>query len=188
MQRSDVNATDLLESRLADRSPLPAPVIPAPSPLMRDDMPLTDALAVRCRQALDACGAQSAGISMFSPGGLDTLTWLAAVGHLAPFAQAVFPRDDSPCGICFEYRAPQLFISPHLYFAWMRKVGIQATELLVYPIQGPFGAFFGTIWVMTHGESTVQFDASHARVLEKLSNGLWSRLSDVGTTARLSGF
>ena len=177
----DVLITELLHTRT------PAPMVGqdlaaiTPYPLMGSDLPVQEVLAARCRQAMALCGAQSAGISMFSPSGFDTLTWLGVVGELAPFNEHVFPRDDSACGICFSYRSPQLFRHPQRYFSWLRKLGVAVEELLVSPIQGPYGAFFGTMWVASHNTGAPGFTASELLVLERFSAGLWSRLSDLGS-------
>ena len=181
MQLSDVLITDLLRTRpptLPTRFD-PAPVIPVP--LMGGALPVQQVLAARCRQAMELCGAQSAGISMFSPSGFDTLTWLGVAGELRPFDQHVLPRDDSACGVCFNYRAPQLFRHPHLFFSWMSTVGVVIEELLVFPIQGPYGAFFGTLWVVSHDPDGRKFTATEVLILERMSAGLWSRLADLGS-------
>lgn len=183
MQLSDVLITDLLAIRRPSAAGQPDAVPTIPVPLMGSDLPVRALLTARCRQAMALCGAHSAGISMFSPSGFDTLTWLGVVGELAPLDQHVFPRDDSACGICFSYRAPQLFRLPHLYFSWIKKAGVLMQELLVVPIQGPYGAFFGTMWVVSHRAGAPQFTASEVLVLERLSAGLWSRLSDLGSSA-----
>lgn len=179
MQLSDVLITDVLQTRTptSSASPDSAPAIPVP--LMGGDLSVQQVLAARCKQAMALCGAQSAGISMFSPSGFDTLTWMGVAGELLPFDQHVFPRDDSACGICFNYRAPQLFRHPHLFFPWMNTVGMVIEELLVFPIQGPYGAFFGTLWVVSHDAAGRQFTAGEVLILERLSAGLWSRLRDL---------
>lgn len=181
MQLSEILITDLLQTRPPTLAGWGEGAAITPYPLMGSDLPVEEVLAERCGQAMALCGAQSAGISMFSPSGFDTLTWLGVVGELAPFDQHVFPRDDSACGVCFSYRSPQLFRHPELYFSWLRKAGIAIEELLVSPIQGPYGAFFGTMWVVSHGDGARKFTASDLQVLERFSAGLWSRLADLGS-------
>ena len=181
MQLSDVLITDVLRTRPPTPPDRPDLAHPVPVSLMGVDLPVQQLLAARCRQAMALCGAQSAGISMFSPSGFDTLTWLGVVGELREFNQHVLPRDDSACGICFNYRAPQLFRQPHLFFRWMSTVGVNVEELLVFPIQGPYGAFFGTMWVVSHDAEGRRFTASEVLVLERMSAGLWSRLADLGS-------
>jgi hypothetical protein len=181
MQLSSFLITEVLQSRksCADRVREVSETVPFP--LMGGATPVEEVLAARCRQVMQLCGAQSAGISMFSPSGFDTLTWLGVAGELAPWDQHVLPRDNGPCGVCFTYRAPQLFRHPHLYFSWMGKLDVVTEELLVVPIQGPFGAFFGTMWVVSHDATGPRFTADDVLVLERFSAGLWSRLSDLAS-------
>ena len=181
MELSDFLITDMLAARpvSARRAAQLAGAVPAQ--LIGATTSVEQALALRCMQALELCGAHSAGISMFSPSGFDTLTWLGVSGELAPFDQHVFPRDNSPCGVCFTYRTAQLFRHPHVFFPWLAKIGIFIEELLVLPIQGPFGAFFGTMWVVTHHSAGPQFTLDDVHVLDKLGAPLWSRLRDLGS-------
>ena len=180
MELSDFLITDELAVRPRSARRAENLALTVPVQLMGANAAIEAALAGRCRQAIELCGAHSAGISMFSPSGFDTLTWLGVSGELAPFDQHVFPRDHSPCGICFTYRSAQLFRHAHVYFPWLAKIGIFIEELLVVPIQGPFGAFFGTMWVVTHHSAGPRFTQDDVLALDKLGGPLWSRLHDLG--------
>ncbi|HEX8612088.1 MAG TPA: hypothetical protein VF800_12445 [Telluria sp.] len=151
----------------------------------QDGVTLRDALRARCEDALVRCSAQSAGVSIFDNNDLDELTWGAAVGALAPYEGRRFPRSNSPCGLCFAYRSTQLFVQPHRYFAWMAQNNVHISEALVTPLIGQFGAFYGTIWVMSHDDTDIHFNLDDAHTLADLSRGLAStiRLNDIGPSA-----
>lgn len=179
MSLSEIIATDQLESR-PRRNGDKAGIGLAPRVVPQEGVTLRDALRARCDEALRRCAAQSAGISIFDNDDLDELTWAATAGVLAPYEGRRFPRSDSPCGICFSYRSTQLFLHPHLYFHWMADNDVFISEALVAPLIGQFGAFYGTIWVMSHDDPDIHFNLDDADVLADLSRGLAStiRLND----------
>ncbi|NHZ36981.1 hypothetical protein [Massilia rubra] len=153
-----------------------------PRVVPQDGVTLRDALRARCEEALLRCSAQSAGISIFDNNDLDELTWAATAGALAPYEGRRFPRSNSPCGLCFSYRSTQLFVRPHQYFHWMAENNVHINEALVTPLIGQFGAFYGTIWVMSHDDMDIHFNRDDADTLADLSRGLAStiRLNDIG--------
>lgn len=159
-----VRRTDLLDTR-QNLSRIERDIrLVTPTPLLNPSLSPLELLQSRCDQAAEFCSAQSAGVSIFRPDGFDELTWVVTSGQLGRYTQRRFPRTASPCGVCFEYRAPQLFLKPEHYFPWMKEAGIVAREWLVAPIVGSYGAFVGTIWVVSHSHDT-KFDRQDANVL-----------------------
>ncbi len=181
MSLSEIIATDQLHSR-PRKGAGNAPVRSMPRVAPQDGVSLRDALRARCEEALLRCSAQSAGISIFDSNDLDELTWAATAGALAPYEGRRFPRSNSPCGLCFSYRSTQLFVQPHQYFHWMAENNVHINEALVSPLIGQFGAFYGTIWVMSHDDPGIHFNLDDADTLADLSRGLAStiRLNDIG--------
>jgi hypothetical protein len=181
MSLSEIIATDQLHSRPCRHAATP-PADSVARVVPQDGVSLREALRARCEEALRRCAAQSAGISIFDSDDLDELTWAATVGVLAPYEGRRFPRSDSPCGLCFSYRNTQLFLQPHRYFQWMAQNGVMINEALVAPLIGQFGAFYGTIWVMSHDDPDIHFNLDDAAVLADLSRGLAStiRLNQIG--------
>ncbi|MCE3607869.1 hypothetical protein LXA47_30340 [Massilia sp. P8910] len=189
MRLSDIIATEQLEERpRTGAARLEARAVPRAVP--QPGASLRDALHPRCEEALLRCSAQSAGISIFDNDDLDELTWAATAGVLGPFEGRRFPRSNSPCGLCFSYRKTQLLLQPHRYFAWMAQTGVSINEALVVPLIGQFGAFYGTIWVMSHDNLEIHFTLDDADILADLSRGLAStiRLNDYGRAAGGSSF
>ena len=173
MHLSDILATEQLSQRPAH------PLRAAPAPAAVAEAAQGDPVGpfrARAAQAMALCGAQSAGVSLFDPAGNDELTWVATTGALARFEGQRLVRHASMCGICFEYRDAQLFIAPHRYFTWMRDLGILAREALVAPLLGPTGALYGTIWVMAHDGSDIQFNRQDASLLSELGKGMYSKV------------
>ncbi|NHZ96003.1 hypothetical protein [Massilia sp. CCM 8734] len=181
MSVSEIIATNQLELR--PRKHAGHPVMRGmPRVVAQDGVTLRDALRARCEEALLRCSAQSAGISIFDNNDFDELTWAATAGALAPYEGRRFPRSNSPCGLCFSYRSTQLFVRPHQYFHWMAENNVHINEALVTPLIGQFGAFYGTIWVMSHDDMDIHFNRDDADTLADLSRGLASaiRLNDIG--------
>lgn len=175
MPLSEIVATDLLQSRPRRRAGQ-ACIAPVPRMVPHDGATLREVLRTRCDEALLRCSAQSAGISIFDNNDLDELTWVVIAGTLAPYEGRRFPRSDSPCGLCLSYRSTQLFVRPHQYFRWMAENDVVITEALVAPLIGQFGAFFGTIWVMSHDDPAIHFTLDDADTLADLSRGLASAI------------
>lgn len=124
-------------------------------------------IAALTEHALLLCGAQSAGVSIFSSKDCDELTWERVQGQLHACTGRRFPLRHSMCGICLERREPQLFRKPDVLFEWMGLNGIYADEALVVPLCGVGNDVYGTVWVFSHNEST-QFDQGHAKTLLQL--------------------
>lgn len=183
MHLSDTLATELLDARVRDRHGMPVTEKPTPG----DKLDALSAIRTRCFQAMALSGAQSAGVSIFDQSQADSLIWIASCGVLAPSEGQRLVRNDSMCGICFAYRAPQLFLSPQRYFLWMAQAGIKVAEALVVPLFGPYGALYGTVWVMTHEQSATHFDREDARALAELGKGMYARIWAYDAARALAG-
>ncbi len=122
-----------------------------------------------CREALQRCHAQSAGLSMFEPDPLDELTWVAVEGALAGFEGGRFPRRYSMCGVCLEMRSPQLFVNPHTYYSWLQATAHTVMEALVVPLMNREQRLVGTLWVMDH-DKVKPFDQGDADTLVRLAS------------------
>lgn len=175
MDISQVQITQALTQRHATSRDWQTLDYLVPEPIM--GLPANQGLTARCEQARAVCGATAAGISMFGTSSFDNLVWLVVVGDLSSYQGEAFPRQDSPCGVCFDYRSTQLFQHPERYFKWMTAAGVAIDELLVAPIQGPYASFFGTLWVTGGDKAQGAFNLAHAQMMEKLTVGIWSRLN-----------
>ncbi len=121
--------------------------------------------------ALDACGAESAGISLLEPDGdRDPIfRWHAVAGALARFQGRSMPRWSSPWGIVIDSGAVQLFRTPARYFAAFEgepPLRPAVRELLLAPLrvdQTPVGA----LWAAHHSAGGA-FDREDARRLTQI--------------------
>ncbi|HTU12784.1 MAG TPA: GAF domain-containing protein [Allosphingosinicella sp.] len=118
--------------------------------------------------ARELTGADSAGLSLLetepAPG---VFRWRCLHGALAPFDDAVVPRDDSPCGITLERNAPVLMSHPERHYGWAAAAGVVVPEVLLVPLHVGGGEPLGTLWVVAAGEG--HFNREHARLLGELS-------------------
>ncbi len=154
MELEDVVATDLLSKR----HPMSAQLAALEAMRAEPGAPGSLSIEAGCGIAMEACHAESAGVSLFSHSRYNELTWIATSGRLARFEGRRFPQRHSMCGVCFARDAPQLFLKPHKYFQWMEMAGIGIREALVVPLKNQSGAFLGTLWVMTHAKDHVRFN------------------------------
>ena len=120
--------------------------------------------------ALEACRAESAGITLLEPNGQDAIfRWHAVVGDLARCEGRRTPRWSSPWSIVIDSDAVQLFRSPALYFPDFEAtppVRPAVRELLLAPLridQTPIGA----LWAVHHSADGA-FDREDARRLLQL--------------------
>ncbi|HXS26511.1 MAG TPA: PAS domain-containing protein [Steroidobacteraceae bacterium] len=136
--------------------------------------------------ALEACRAESAGISLLEPNGRDALLrWHAVVGELARREGRCMPRWSSPSGIVIDSDAVQLFQSPARYFPEFEAeppVRPAVRELLLAPLHIDQTAV-GALWVMQHSVDRV-FDREDARRLMQL--GRFAGLANRTHRLRLS--
>jgi signal transduction histidine kinase/ActR/RegA family two-component response regulator len=126
-------------------------------------------LETLARLALELCDASSAGVSVLEGEGPDEVfRWGALAGSLARYAGTTCPRHDSPCGVCVDRGAPQLFRLPARHFTALAGVDPAIVEGLVLPF-GVEGALLGAIWIVTHDEAR-KFDAEDVRLMSQLGD------------------
>ena len=100
--------------------------------------------------ALELCGAGSAGVSLLevTPNGEEVFRWVALAGALEAYEQGTVERYKSPCGVCLEAQAPQLYSYPGRYFTDLQDIQPQIVEALVIPLvpgNQPLGAIWGDV-------------------------------------------
>jgi two-component sensor histidine kinase len=120
--------------------------------------------------AMEACDADSAGISVLEAGGKE-FRWFALQGCLAAFEGATTPRDFSPCGITLNQNAPVLMKNPERIYGWIRDANIVVPEVLLVPLyvrHADTVTPLGTLWVVAREGSC--FDGGHARTLTELAS------------------
>ncbi len=120
--------------------------------------------------ARDLCQAGTAGVSLIevNKSGEELLRWVALAGELEQYEQATTPSDFSPCGVCLEHRATQLFLYPERYFTYLQQTKPAIAEGLVIPLVIDEQAI-GTIWIMSHDEQR-QFDGEDVRLMTSLAD------------------
>ena len=118
--------------------------------------------------ALELCHADTAGLSV-----LDTnsqkFIWTNLAGTLKQHIGGTTPRNFSPCGVCLDRNAPQLFSFPEKYFTYLAPAANPPfVEALVIPVymkdQTP-----ATIWILTHNPAVV-FDTEDVRIMSDLAD------------------
>ena len=132
--------------------------------------------------AMELCGADTAGLSLLetTPDGQQVFRWTNLAGALKAHVGGFTPRDFSPCGVCFDRKAPQLFRYPARHFQHLNDVGIPIVEALVIPLVPVEDHPLGTIWLLSHHEGD-NFDSEHARMVTSLAEFASSALSLVRT-------
>nr|WP_315889752.1 PAS domain S-box protein [Kovacikia minuta] len=120
--------------------------------------------------AKDLCQAGTAGVSLLevAPDGEEGFRWGAIVGAFEAYEGGTIPRRFSPCGICLDRQAPQLYSYPERYFTYLQNSSPRIVEGLVIPVQGATEPL-GTIWILSHDE-TRQFDREDVRILSSLAD------------------
>jgi GAF domain-containing protein len=129
--------------------------------------------------AKDLCQAGTAGVSLLetTPNGEEVFRWSALAGALAGYEGETTPRSFSPCGLCLDRQAPQLYSYPERYFTYFQRANPVIIEGLVIPLIAgayPTGGTvshrsLGTIWVVSHDEAR-QFDLEDVRLLTSLAD------------------
>jgi GAF domain-containing protein len=125
-------------------------------------------LQTLCDNAIEACKAGSAGISMLRvmEDGED-FCWNVLAGEAAPYVNGTAPRHHSPCGVTLARGAPQLFSHPETYFEWLQAANLPIVEGLVIPLYKKYCVPFGTIWIMSH-DANRHFDKEDVRIMTEL--------------------
>jgi two-component sensor histidine kinase len=136
--------------------------------------------------AMEACDAQSAGISLYEPDPPNPgiFRWHHLAGRFASFSGRTTPRDFSPCGIVLDGRAPILVARPEHVYPYLADAGVPLCEGLLLPLYVTSTAPAGTLWVITHDEQR-HFDSGDARVMTELAAFAGLALRMIGDAAAL---
>jgi PAS domain S-box-containing protein len=123
----------------------------------------------RCAElTMELCNADSAGISIFEPGGRHgVFRWHAAVGGFAAHLYGTLPREASPCGIVMNRNRVLLFNEPERFFPALRGVEPRFFESLLAPWQVD-GEPIGTLWALKHAPEG-RFEREDARLMQNLA-------------------
>ncbi len=116
------------------------------------------------------CQAGTAGVSLLevTPTGEEIFRLVAVTGALEQYEQGTISCAFSPCGVCQERRAPQLYLYPERYFTDLQQAKPAIIESLVIPLvidEQPLG----TIWIVSHDEQR-HFDSEDVRLMTSLAN------------------
>jgi signal transduction histidine kinase len=118
--------------------------------------------------ALDLCHAQSAGINLLEEEkGHQIFRWHGVAGQLSSFLWETVPREFSPSGMVLDTNKVQLMSYLDRHYSCFAEVKPRIAEALLVPLQVD-GQAVGTIWVISHDETTLKFDAEDARLLNTL--------------------
>jgi len=136
--------------------------------------------------AMEVCGADSAGISLYEPqpGSPGIFRWHHLFGRLKVFEGATTPRDFSPCGVCLDQTRPILMKEPERIYGWISDAGITVPEVLLVPLYIGSNVPLGTLWIVASVDQ--QFDSGHARVLTELAAFAGVALRMLQTEQRLT--
>ncbi|MDJ0391626.1 PAS domain S-box protein [Roseomonas sp. E05] len=117
---------------------------------------------------MELCQADSAGISVLEPGGMQgILRWHAASGALAADLGGTMPREASPCGTAITRNGVLLFKEAERFFPALRDVEPRIYENLLAPWHAN-GEAMGALWAIKHSPEG-RFDAEDARLLTSLA-------------------
>lgn len=133
--------------------------------------------------AMEATRSASAGISILDAE-VGLFRWSGLRGELQAFEGATTPRNDSPCGVCMDWKEPILMDRPERAYAWIRDANITVPEVLLLPLMLKSGHALGTLWVVSAEPGL--FNASHVRVLNELAAFAALALHMIQTEERLS--
>jgi hypothetical protein len=119
--------------------------------------------------AVALCGADSAGISIETPGGTDAdfYHWVATAGQYSAFLNATLPRYPSACGICLDRQRPQHFRVGQPFFDLLGVVAPLVTDGILLPWQ--VDGTRGTIFIMAHDRDQA-FDLEDCRLMQMLAD------------------
>lgn len=140
-----------------------------------------DLLRYLVNVAKDLLRAGTAGMCLHekSPGGEEFFRWVALAGAYEAYTGWSISAEFSPCAVCLEQRAPQLYAYPGRYFTYFNEVDPPIVEALVVPFPEERDVP-GAIWIFSHDERR-KFDAEDARVMTSLVDfaAIALRLSDL---------
>ena len=120
--------------------------------------------------ARDLCKAGTAGVSLLetNKSGGKVFRLVALTGELEQYEMMEAPVNFSPCGVCLERGAPQLYSYPARYFTYFQQAKPLTVESLVIPLvvdEQPLG----TIWIVSHNEQQ-HFDSEDVRIMTSLAD------------------
>jgi PAS domain S-box-containing protein len=120
--------------------------------------------------ALDACHADTAGISMIEDDhGKRVIRWRALAGAFASqLSVATAPRHSSPSEVVLERRSATLFRQLHRYYTEFALAVPLIAEALLVPFNAGGPEPVGAVWLVTHDEKR-QFDFEDARLAKNLA-------------------
>lgn len=120
--------------------------------------------------AISLCGAGTAGISLeqTTPDGELVFLWVALAGELKQMLGGTTPRNFSPCGVCVDKNAPQLFYGLDRFYTYFQKAPLPFMEALLIPWRIEGGPV-GTIWIVAHSDRS-RFDLEDVRVMKSLAD------------------
>lgn len=118
--------------------------------------------------ALELCNAGSSGISLLETTDSPVFRWVVLAGEYRKYTGGSTPRDFSPCGVCLDRKAPQLFVRPSRYFTYFQPISPEIAEGLVIEV-GHDAHQLGTIWIASHNPER-HFDREDARIMTSLAS------------------
>jgi len=134
--------------------------------------------------AMEMTGGISAGLSLYEPEPLPgVFHWRHLKGVLAPFENAITPRDFSPCGTTLDENRPVLCRHPERFYGWIADAGIVVPEVLLVPLWLGEAKALGTLWIVAEKED--HFDAGHARIATGLGTFVGAALKMIENKRRL---
>ncbi len=119
--------------------------------------------------AIQLCGAGSAGVSLLetTTPGQGVFRWIALSGAYRGLVGGTTPEAFSPCGVCLERGAAQLYANPSRVFTYLSAAKPPIVEGLVIPLRSFLGPL-GTIWIVSHDEH--RFTKSDLAVMTSLGD------------------
>ena len=119
--------------------------------------------------ATQLCGGGSAGVSLLEPAspGQGVFRWVALSGAYRGSIGRTTPEGFSPCGVCLERGAAQLYANPSRVFTYLSDATPPIIEGLVIPLRSFLGSL-GTIWIVSHDER--RFTQSDLAVMTSLGD------------------
>lgn len=142
-------------------------------------------LGALVEEALSACGAGSAGVSLEDLGVSPPIfRWRAVAGRMAPFLGGTMPRDFSPCTETVARNRTLVMREPVRHYPYIRQLGIELREVMLVPF-GIADKPVGTVWVIHH-DDTRHFSAADARVMANLATFAAAAVSIRASARRLA--
>lgn len=118
--------------------------------------------------AMEMTGAISAGLSIFdAEREPDVFRWKHLHGALARFEGAETPRNNSPCGVTLDAKAPVLVAYPERLYDWIAAENLVLPEVLLVPLVVGNAEPLGTLWVAADTDG--HFDSGDAQELADLA-------------------